>query len=171
MRTLICPVLLAMAILLFTASCQNNPNTVIDNAGTELINTAIGDGITGIKASALASSRSQNLRVKGLAAMLTDDQIKTNARLKALADSGAVKIDTGIKAAHNQMLNELTKTSGTDFDKAYLQMTIKEQEKDLMLFIQGTQDKNSNLQTFSKETLKTIHIHLDSARAIEQSLK
>jgi putative membrane protein len=170
MKTSIFRTFSAIIFLLCAQSC-NNANTSIDTSGANFIKTALESGTIGIKASGLVQSRSQNPRVKHLAEMLIAGNTQIGAKLKEFANNGSVKIDSTISAPNNQILNGLTKITGADFDKSYVQMAIKEQEKELMLFVNATQDKNSDLQTFVREALKTIHLQLDSARAVELSLK
>ncbi|HTE00290.1 MAG TPA: DUF4142 domain-containing protein [Mucilaginibacter sp.] len=172
MKTNICPAIIAVIFLLFAQSCTNNSNASIDSSGASFINMVLGGGNAGIKASELARSHSQNPRVKNLATMMIADQSKINSRLDSIIkNNGALKVDSTISAPNHQLLNDLTKKTGTDFDKSYVQMTVKQQEKNLMLFINATQDKNSDLQNLARQSLKIIHLQLDSARAIELSLK
>jgi putative membrane protein len=173
MKMLIRRTLFAVMILLFIQSCTNNSTdrTIsLDTQGSKFIKNAIESNLVAIKASQLAQS-SHNSRVSNLASMIVTDYSKINVSLKDFAHEGGLKDSVVIDASYNQALNELAKKSGADIDRSYVQMTIKEQEKVLMSFIFATQDKNDSLRSFAKATLPKIHRHLDSARAISQSLK
>lgn len=171
MKTYIWRTFPVILILFFIVSCTPNQSSDIDATGASFIKTTLSNSAATIKASGLAQAQSQNPRVRHLAEMLIADQNKIALKLKDIASEGAVDTTGTVDATASTNLSDLSKTSGTDFDKSYIPMIVKGQEKELIAYIAATQSKNNDLGAFARETLKIIHLHLDSARAIAQSLK
>jgi len=165
-------------MFLFIQACTNNNSAKnsgkkvqIDSISSKFLKNAIEGGLTEIKASELAASHSQNKRVTFLAKMMVADHNKAGDILKKIEANNAITGKDAISAAHNQTIEELSKKSGIDFDKAYLQAMIKDHENAVLLFINATQIKDSTLRVFAKKTLPVIQMHLDSARVINKDIK
>jgi len=76
-----------------------------------------------------------------------------------------------INAQHQQMINDLSKKTGSSFDKAYLQMMVADHEQAIKLFTTASQNPDTRISKFATQTLPAIKMHLDSANAICVSLK
>ena len=176
MKNLIC-LFFGVISVFFIYACQDkhgkNYNTIaqVDAAGVSFINNGIEGGLTEIKASGLAITNSNNQRVIGLAKMMIDDHTKVEGDLKQIATGKQVNEKDTINAAHQQMINDLSKKSGAAFDKAYLQMMITDHEDAIKLFTGATQNADADIKNFAAKTLPTIKMHLDSANVILTSLK
>ena len=164
-------------ILLLVQACHDNHGknyntaTGIDTAGISFIENAVKSESTEIKASGLAITSSNNQKVIGLAKMMIEDHTKAGDELKKIASDKRVNAKDTIDAAHQQLIDELSKKSGAPFDKAYLQMMVADHEQAVKLFTAATQNDNPDIKNFAAKALPTIKIHLDSASAILTALK
>jgi putative membrane protein len=177
MKKLIYPVL-GLAIAFSVASCMDNnkaknyqEKTLVDDGGVALIKHGIEGGLTEIKASTLAEKNSQNPRVISFAKMMIADHTKADSALKAMEFDKMITESDTISGDHEVMIDSLSTKTGAAFDKAYMEMMVKDHEGAEDLFYEQTNDKNQTIQDFAKATLPTIQMHLDSAKAIAASLK
>ena len=76
-----------------------------------------------------------------------------------------------IATEHQTMIGDLTAKSGTEFDKAYMEMMIIDHEKAIELFNGVSNNTSGTIQAFAAKTLTTLHKHLDSAKKISENLK
>jgi putative membrane protein len=176
MKNLIYLVLGVISILLVEAchekkSKNYNQETLVDQQGLNFIRDGIEGGLTEIKASGLAITKSSNQRVIGFAKMMISDHTQTGNELKKIENDKRVTEADTISGDHQKMISDLTKKSGSNFDKAYMQMMVKDHENAVKLFADATTNNEVEIQNFAKKTLPTLKMHLDSAKVIVASLK
>jgi putative membrane protein len=177
MKKFIYPVL-GLALALSVQSCIDNEKakiyqekTLIDDGGVALIRNGLEGGLTEIKASTLAEANSKNPRIVDFAKMIIADHTKADSALKAMEyDKMLTEKDT-ISGVHEAAIDSLAKQTGTEFDKSYIEMMVRDHESAIDLFTDQSNDKNKTIQDFARQTLPTLEAHLDSAKAIGASLK
>ena len=176
MKNLTYLILGVIAVFLVQA-CHNkraknyNQTTLVDIQGLNFITNGIEGGLAEIKASGLAITNSSNQRVIGFAKMMISDHTQAGDKLKKIeTDKLVVEKDT-INADHQKMITDISKKTGPAFDKAYMQMMVKDHENAVKLFADATTNNESAIQNFAKKTLPIIQMHLDSAKVIVASLK
>jgi len=177
MKKLIYPVL-GLAFVLTVQSCIDNSKakyynekTLVDDLGISLIKNGLEGGLTEIKASTLAEANSKNPAVINFAKMIIADHTKADSTLKWMEfDKMMTEKDT-VNEEHLVMIDSLSKKTGSEFDKAYLEMMIKDHEEAIDLFTEASDDKNQTIQDFATKTLPTLKMHLDSAQTLAASLK
>jgi putative membrane protein len=149
-----------------------NEKTLVDDKGLVFIKTANEASLAEIKSATLAQSKSQNPRVINFAKMMIADHTAAGNELQKLADNKDVTHnDNVISKEHQQMINNLTKLNGLQFDKAYMGMMVTDHVKTIDNFKSITRNTSKNLVDFSEKTLPKLTMHLDSAKAINASLK
>jgi putative membrane protein len=159
-------------------SCQDsrhaknyNDKTLTDDGGLAFIKNGLEGGLTEIKASSLAKTNSTNQRVINFARMMIADHTLAGDELKKIEAAKMVDAHDTINMEHQKMIASLSSKSGVNFDKAYMEMMIADHEKAVALFTDATGNTSNLIQNFSRKTLPVIQMHLDSAKAIEASLK
>jgi putative membrane protein len=175
-KKLIC--LPALAILLIAASCGDNKKaknfnqkTLVDDQGFKFLLDANEAGVTEIKAASIAENNSKNPRVLNFAKMMLNDHVKAGQELKTIAKEKYVTLTDTLSQQHQAMLGKLMKQSGPAFDKAYMQMMVADHEKVVQAFSDVTSNTEKKLVDFSNKTTPILKMHLDSAKAIDASLK
>ncbi len=173
-------VLLALLVpaLYVVSSCDDakkannyNQETIVDQSGLNFINTAIDGGRTEVRLSTAAAHISQNPRIVHFAKMMITDHTKGIEDLKVLRKKELINPSDALSPEHRKLIDSLSKLSGTNFDKAYMQVMIADHEKTVDLFREETNERDASVQTLARKTLPTIEMHLDSAKAIAMTLR
>ena len=102
--------------------------------------------------------------------MITDHSAAA-AKLDTLKINELVYGPNILNVDHVKMIDSLSKLSGGDFDKAYMQVMVNDHEKAVDLFKEGGENRDAAVKSYADETLPTIEMHLESAKAILASLK
>lgn len=178
MRKLLFSVL-AIIMLAALSSCHNdqrraknyNDKTLADIDAINFINKGIGGSLTEIKAAQIAKGRSSNPQIISFADMMIADHTNVVNQLKKIQTDKLVDDRNGISGENQKMLADLSARSGTEFDKIYMEKMVEDHEKAIELFNSVTNNTSATIQDFAEKTLPTLQKHLDSAKAINASLK
>jgi len=150
-----------------------NEKTLVDAGAITFIKQADEAGITEIRAAQVAQSKSNNARVVNFAKMMINDHTAMGNSLKELAKNKFVTIKAAsdtLSLSHQQMIDEISKLSGSAFDKAYMGMMVTDHGKVIDLFRSVDNNTNRAIQKFAEQNLPKLLTHLDSAKAINGSL-
>ncbi len=170
-------VVFILFIWIFTQACRQKPGknynqeTSVDQDGISFIKNGIEGGLTEIKASGLALTKSNNQRVIRFAKMMVDDHTKAGNELMKIESDKLVLEKDLINSNHQIVLSQLSQKSGSAFDKAYLQMMIVDHENTIKLFDGASRNTDVRISKFAVQTLPSIKMHLDSAKAINATLQ
>ena len=169
---------LLLPLFWFSQSCDDpkyantlDNETTVDAMGLHFITTASEAGQTEIKASTVAQSISQNPRVVAFAKMMIADHSAAGIKLDKLKARELVHGPYTLNEDHVKMIDSLSKLSGSNFDKAYMQVMVNDHENAVDLFKEGGENRDAAVKGYAEETLPTIEMHLDSAKTILASLK
>jgi putative membrane protein len=144
-------------------------STLDDNTQKFVMEAASG-GMMEVELGQLAQQKASSQRVKDFGAMMVRDHSKANNDLKA-AVSGKATIPASMEDNHQEHVNDLTKKTGTDFDKAYIKMMVDDHEKDIKKFEDASKDaKDPAVKDFATNTLPTLRQHLAEAKSIRDEL-
>jgi putative membrane protein len=166
-------VIMMLLIQACTDKHGKNYNTAgsLDTAAVTFINNGLEGGLAEIKASGLVITKSSNQRVISFAKMMLVDHTKADEGLKKLAGDKQVAVKDTIYAPHLKIITDLSRKSGREFDKAYLQMMVTDHLQAVNLFTKATQNNDIAIKNFATTTLPTLQMHLDSANAILTAIK
>jgi len=143
----------------------------VSKSDEAFIMDAADGGMTEVQASQAAQAQAVNPRVQQFAAMMVTDHTKAGDQLKSLAQSKNVPVPPGISAEHQNAIADIKRKTGSDFDKAYMKMMVKDHESTVHAFEKASREaQDSSLKNFVTTTLPTLQMHLDSAKAIEKTL-
>jgi putative membrane protein len=154
----------ACLISVIAASAQ----TRVPSADEFVKTVAISDMME-IQSSELALSRQPDADTKPFAEKMVKDHQQTSKELKALVDSGKVKVTlpTALDPEHMKKLDELKAKSGKDFDRAYDQMQVQAHEEAVALFEQYSRNgDNPELKSWAAKTLLHLKEHLEMAKKL-----
>jgi putative membrane protein len=83
-----------------------------------------------------------------------------------------VDADTGESLKDQEHMNKLSSLSGDAFDREYMNMMVKDHEKDVKEFEKAsTKAKDADVRAFAAKTLPTLREHLQQARDIQSRVK
>ena len=152
-------------------SSKMGTTTVDDKTHTFMNDAAVG-GMTEVEASKLASERAMNPRVKMFAEMMVKDHSAANDELKTIARQKNVNLPAELGGKNQDNITDLTKKKGHDFDKAYMKMMESDHKDVVDMFEKCAKDgTDPDVKTFCSQKLPALRMHLDSAKAINKSLK
>jgi len=127
------------------------------------------DGIFHVEAGKLAVQRASREDVKKFGQHSIDDHSKANDELAQLASKKGVMLPKKMSKREQEALEKVAKLSGPDFDKAYLEMEIKDHSKDLSAFQKEAKGgKDPDVKAWAAKIVPTIEEHLKMARDLSK---
>ncbi len=138
----------------------------------ELVKTVAENGMLSVKLGQLAQQKSSSQEVKDLARKMVDYHTSANQKLQNIAMGMNVDVPQKLDQKDQQLIDQLSKKSGDEFDKAFLDKTIQDQQEDISKLKQAKQDqkssKNQQLDNWIDSSLPVIQQHLQMAQGIQQ---
>ncbi|TMI94276.1 MAG: DUF4142 domain-containing protein [Bacteroidetes bacterium] len=129
-------------------------------------------GMTEVKLGGIAQDKASSKRVKDFGEMMTKDHSKAGEELKSLAGRKKVTLPETIGEDHQKKIDDLSKKSGKDFDKAYIDAMVSGHQSAVNDFEKASNNtKDPDVKAWVDKTLPTLKMHLDSAKAIQKALK
>jgi putative membrane protein len=143
----------------------------VDEETADFFVKAADGGMAEVAAGKMAQEKATNPKVKEFAAMMITDHTGANAGLKELAGKKNVTLPDTVSTDHQKQAADLAKKTGKNFDKAYMDMQVKDHEKTVDLFEKHSKNANDpEVKTFIDNTLPKLKTHLDAARTLNKSL-
>lgn len=165
----VCVVLTASAALTKAQDKAGKSQPVTD---PQFVLKASEDGLAEVNHGLLAAQRASSPEVKQFAQRMVKDHEKANKELLDLANTKGFKVASDMGAKHQAMQDRLTKLSGADFDRHYMQHMVDGHEKTVALFKAETKSgKDEGLRAFAGKVLPTIEDHLKMAKQIQGKLQ
>jgi putative membrane protein len=131
--------------------------------------SAARDGIFHVEAGKLAVQRGSSEGVKKFGQHAIDHHTQINDELTQVASKKGVTLPKKMGKKEQESLNKIAKLSGPDFDKAYLEMEIKDHSKDLSAFQKEAKDgKDPDVKAWAAKTVAAIEEHLKMARDLSK---
>ncbi|HXG86658.1 MAG TPA: DUF4142 domain-containing protein [Pyrinomonadaceae bacterium] len=125
-----------------------------------------------IEAGKMAVSKAQNAEVKQFAQEMIADHTRANKELMPIAAKKNVTLPTDLDPEHKAMAADMSKLSGAEFDKEYMEGQVADHEKTVALLqsqVDGGTDADA--KAFATKTLPAVKMHLEMARKINAKLK
>lgn len=134
---------------------------------TDFVRKAAEMSMAEIKMGELAKGHAQNEQVKQFAERMVRDHTQANDELSQAAQKSGVPLPSDVDDKHKQELDKLSKLSGADFDKAYMQAQVKGHH-DTMSLLQGytKTGKDQDLKAWAQKTLTVVQDHTKHAEQI-----
>jgi putative membrane protein len=143
----------------------------------------------------LAAERAQNPQVKQYAQTMIAEHTKALDELKALASAANVQISNAIADVHRDLHGRLSKLSGAEFDREYIDAMVDEHNDTLEMLEDKADDAdearptgtsgpataerdaeaerdriNRDLSQWASKTAPKVQQHLETARQIQQEI-
>jgi len=127
------------------------------------------DGIFHVEAGKLAVQRASSEGVKKFGQHSIDHHAQLNDELMQLASKKGVTLPKKMSKKEQEALDKIAKLSGPDFDKAYLEMEIKDHSSDLTGFQKEAKSgKDPDVQAWAAKAVEAIEEHLKMARDLSK---
>ncbi len=129
-------------------------------------------GMAEVALAKLALQKTTNPQINDFANMMVKDHSAANDALTAIAKNKSITLPTAVSADDQKAMDDLSKKSGKDFDKAYVDAMIDGHKKALSLFEDAAKNcKDADLKAFAANTAPTVQMHLDAIDKIKDNMK
>lgn len=153
-----------------TTSMMNSDTAITTPVDKDASDFAVNVANAGMKEVALSQLALQNAteqRVKDYASMMIKDHNEAAGKLKDIASAKNITLPAKVGDDAQKDIDKLGKKTGSDFDKDYMHMMLSDHKKAADDFQKAAKDcKDPDIKNFAIQTLPTILMHLDSAKAI-----
>ena len=129
-------------------------------------------GLMEVELGKVAAEKGSHQRVKEFGKRMQTDHSKANAQLKKIASSKGVELPTEPSGEHKSTMEKLTKLSGAEFDREYMEAMVDDHKEDIEKFqTQADKGKDPELKRFASENLPILKKHLELAQSTEKQIK
>jgi len=133
---------------------------------------AANGGMAEVALGKLAQEKGASESVKSFGAMMVTDHGKANDELMAIAKTKNITLPATVDAEHQKKMDDLSKLTGKDFDKAYVDAMVDGHKKTLSLMQDEAKNgKDADLKAFAAKTAPVVQSHLDAINKIHDSMK
>jgi putative membrane protein len=130
------------------------------------------DGMAEVELGKLAAQKGNSDAVKQFGQRMADDHGKANDELKNLAQQKGLTLPTDLDSKHKQAMDRLSKLSGADFDRAYVNDMVRDHRKDVNEFKrEADRAKDPDLKSWAQKTLPTLEDHLKQVQQLQAQVK
>jgi len=144
----------------------------VDTTDAQFAVKAANGGMAEVALGKLAQEKAANAKVKDFGAMMVTDHSKANDDFKEIAKKKNITLPAAIDADEQKAMDDLSKKSGADFDKAYVSNMIDDHKKDIKEFEDESKNaKDPDIKAFVDKTLPVLKMHLEHIQAIHDSMK
>ncbi|HKY93151.1 MAG TPA: DUF4142 domain-containing protein [Nevskiaceae bacterium] len=128
-------------------------------------------GMTEIAAANVALEKAASQKVKDFAKMMAKDHMTNGAQLRGIAERGYVKPGQ-IDDKNAAKIESLKKSSGADFDRAYMAEMVQGHRAAVDLFEGASKDvADGELKAYVNRSLPTLRQHLAAAQEVAKDLQ
>ena len=163
----------AMSVGAAAQSSSGNPSSSgqLSAADKTFVNKAAQGGMAEVELGQLATQKAQSDQVKQFGQKMVDDHTKANDKLKEVASQENITLPTGLDAKDQATMDHLSKLSGAQFDKAYMQDMVEDHKKDVAEFQkEANSGKDPAVKNFAQQTLPVLQQHLQMAQTDERAM-
>ena len=128
-------------------------------------------GMTEIALSKVAAQQATTQKIKDFANMMITDHSAAGDKLAAIAKAKGMALPTSLDSATQNMVNDMAKKTGTDFDNAYVDKMVNDHQATLDMFKkEETMVKDTALKGFITNTIPVVQHHLDAIKKIKSGM-
>ncbi|MCU7497169.1 MAG: DUF4142 domain-containing protein [Ignavibacteria bacterium] len=153
-----------------TGSSRTGSSTA-SSVNQEFVSDAASGGMMEVELGTMAVQNASSQEVKDFGRRMIDDHSKANDELKSIAAKENIPVPGVLKDESREDVDKLSKLSGSEFDKQYIDLMVKDHEKDIKNFEDMAENAQSpELKAFAQKTLPTLRQHLKMAQDIQEKL-
>ncbi|QXU43917.1 DUF4142 domain-containing protein [Pedobacter sp. D749] len=144
----------------------------VEEADAKFTTQAAVGGMAEVELGKLALEKSSNPQVKEFATMMVKDHGMANTELMAIAKQKNITLPSTVDDEHKKKMDDLSKKTGADFDKAYVSAMVDGHKSTLKLMEDESRDgKDADLKSFATKTAPIVQSHLVMINKINDSMK
>lgn len=147
-------------------------NNKLSGADSDFVKEAAQGGTMEVQLGKLAQEKAADEKVKQFGKRMEQDHSKANEELKKITSDKGIQLSTDLDKKHKTKIDKLTKLSGADFDKQYMDAMVSDHKEDIKKFQRvADKGKDADLKQFASQTLPTLKEHLQLAESTAQQVK
>ena len=160
------------ALLAAAAGIATAADTGLAPADRDFLSKAAQGSMMEVAAGKLATQRALDPAVKTFGARMVSDHTAAGEMLKSLADSKQMPLPDSVSAEEHDALGKLEGLNGTEFDKMYSQMMVKDHVTDISDFEkEAKKGADTDVKAYAQQTLPTLRHHLMLANRLSAAEK
>jgi putative membrane protein len=140
-----------------------------DKNSQKFIQDVIAGNLAEVQVGKLAQDKSMDDGVRSFGDMLVKDHSAGNEKATEVANAIGVTPPTEPNSKQKAMYDKLSKLSGPAFDREFAKMMVDDHRKDIKDFEKEAKSQSEQVAAFAKDTLPTLHKHLDSAESLAKA--
>jgi putative membrane protein len=153
-------------------SSNSQHSSTLSSTDKKFIKEAAQGGMAEVELGTLASEKGSSEDVKKFGKRMVDDHSKANDELKQIATSKGVDVPQSISAKDKMLKERLSKLSGAEFDRTYMESMVKDHKKDVADFTKESGNGGDpDVKQFASKTLPTLKEHLQAAEGLAPTAK
>ncbi|WP_026734061.1 DUF4142 domain-containing protein [Fischerella sp. PCC 9605] len=139
----------------------------VSTSDREFVTQAAQSNLTEIQLGQLAQKKGATSAVQQYGQRMVQEHTQANSQLQQLAEQKNLTLPQDIGEQNKELVANLSKLSGTNFDRAYINQMVQEHEKAVSLFQrQAEEGQDPDLKAFAAKTLPNLQEHLEQARSL-----
>ncbi|WP_316736502.1 DUF4142 domain-containing protein [Pedobacter aquatilis] len=155
-----------------TTNVAETGGIAVPEGDSKFATTAAVGGMAEVDLGKMALEKSSNAQVKEFATMMVADHGKGNTELMSIAAMKNITLPTTVDADHQTKMDDLSKKTGAEFDKAYVNAMVDGHKSTLDLMEKEAKDgEDADLKAFAAKTAPVVKAHLDKIEMIKKSMK
>ena len=163
----------AFAFLALTLSHAQSKQSADRLAADNLfMKKAAQGGFAEVQMGEVATDRASSPQVKRFGQRMVDDHSKANNELKNIASQKGETLPTTVSAKNRDVIDRLSKLSGTEFDRTYMQYMVDDHKEDAEEFKREADSGNDpQVKAFAAKTVPFLEGHLKMAEQTDREVK
>ncbi|WP_316808166.1 DUF4142 domain-containing protein [Pedobacter agri] len=155
-----------------TTNAAATGGIAVDDADAKFTTAAAVGGMAEVELGKLALQKSSNPQVKEFATMMVNDHGKANTELMEIAAAKNITLPSTVDEEHKSKMDDLSKKSGADFDKAYVDAMVDGHKSTLKLMEDESKSgADAELKAFATKTAPVVQTHLTMINKIKDGMK
>ena len=147
-------------------SSSTSSSSNLSAADRRFLMKAASGGMAEVELGRMATQKGNSQSVKDFGQHMIDDHTKANQRLKDLASQKGVTLPSDMDSKDRAMVQRMSKLSGDQFDRAYMQHMTRDHREDIAEFQkEATAGSDPDIKAFANESLPTLQQHLQMAQS------
>ncbi len=147
---------------------DNNTASALHGRDRDFVMDAARGGLAEVELGKLAVAKGTSPDVKQFGQRMVDDHSRANDKLREVALSKGVTLPADMDRKSRDEYRKLDQLSGERFDRAYVDMMVKDHKKDVADFDHEVKRGNDpDVQRFASMTLPTLEEHLTMVKGLQ----
>ncbi len=148
------------------SAAASAPAAELSAGDKRFVEKAASGGLAEVQAAQLAQQKAQDQKVKDFAQQMITDHTAANQQLTTLAQQKGLTVATALDDKDQSGIDRLQKLDGKKFDRAYMKAQLHDHQEMLKLLQKEAKNsKDTDLKSFSEQTIPTVQKHLDMIKA------